>query len=108
LIGKAVILEGVRVKLLTSSALILVSTVYTKIHQIEGLDDKYDEKGDYRSISQVYIDRTVEQLNKDLEINSKSFSIVSLTIEDIMIFDYEGCNICRKKIEEGNSCKNCG
>lgn len=60
MIGKAVILEGVRVKLLTSSALILVSTVYTKIHQIEGIDDKYDEKRDYKSISQVYIDRTIE------------------------------------------------
>jgi hypothetical protein len=60
LIGKAVILEGVRVKLLTSSALILVRTVYTKIHQIEGFDDKYDQKGEYKSISQVYIDRTIE------------------------------------------------
>jgi hypothetical protein len=37
-----------------------VSTVYTKIHQIEGLDDKYDENGDYKSISQVYIDRNIE------------------------------------------------
>jgi hypothetical protein len=34
--GKAVILEGVRVKLLTHSSMVLVSTVYTKLHEIDG------------------------------------------------------------------------
>lgn len=34
LVGKTVIIEGVRVKLLTHSSLVLVSTVYTKIHHV--------------------------------------------------------------------------
>lgn len=32
LVGKAVIVEGVRVKILTHTSMVLVSTVYTKIH----------------------------------------------------------------------------
>ncbi len=32
LVGKAVIIEGVRVKLLTHASMVLVTTVYTKIH----------------------------------------------------------------------------
>lgn len=34
LVGKAVIVEGVRVKLLTQTSMVLVSTVYTKVHEI--------------------------------------------------------------------------
>jgi hypothetical protein len=32
---------------------------------------------------------------------------VTATIEEILIFDYEGCSKCRKKIED-ESCKACG
>ncbi len=32
LVGKTVIVEGVRVKLLTHASMVLVSSVYTKIH----------------------------------------------------------------------------
>lgn len=61
MVGKWVIVEGVRVKLLTQTSMVLVSTVYTKIHEVEGEVEqpKYDPNQTYRSLSQVYAPRTI-------------------------------------------------
>lgn len=62
LLGKPVILEGMRVKLLTNSAMVLVSTVYTKLHEIDGeVENKYDPKENYKMLSQVYNVRTIKE-----------------------------------------------
>jgi hypothetical protein len=58
-------------------------------------------------LSQVYATRSIAELNNDIEANGKSFSIVTAKVDEILIFDYEGCSKCRKKIEEGH-CLSCG
>ena len=109
LLGRWMIVEGMRVKLLTPTSMVLVSTVYTKMHEIEaGVEHKnYGPQNIYRSLSQVYAPRTIAELNHDIEANGKSFSITTATVQDILIFDYEGCSKCRKKIEAG-PCLSCG
>ena len=109
MVGRWMIVEGMRVKLLTHSSIVLVSTVYTKMHEIEaGVGHKnYHPQNTYRSLSQVYAPRTIAELNHDIEANGKSFSITTATVQDVSIFDYEGCSKCRKKIEAG-PCLTCG
>ena len=69
-------------KLLTSSAMVLVSTVYTKLHEIDGeLENKFDPNGAYRLLSQVYNVRTIKESQEDLEANGKSFSIVTASVD---------------------------
>lgn len=68
LVGKWMIVEGVRVKLLTPSSMVLVSTVYTKIHEIDSeVEHKpYDPQTTYKSLSQVYAPRNIAELSKDI------------------------------------------
>lgn len=68
LVGKWVIVEGVRVKLLTQNSMVLVSTVYTKIHEVEGEVEqpRYDPNRNYRCLSQVYAPRSIAELNEDI------------------------------------------
>ena len=55
----------------------------------------------------MYVERSIDELNNDVLANGKSFSIVTAKIEEILIFDYEGCSKCRKKLE-GVPCVSCG
>jgi rRNA maturation endonuclease Nob1 len=55
----------------------------------------------------VYVAKNIEELNNEMKTNAKSFSIITSKIAEILIFDYEGCSKCRKKIEVG-SCLTCG
>lgn len=61
-------MEGVRVKLLTQNSMVLISTVYTKIHEVEGEVEqpKYDPNNHYRCLSQVYAPRSIAELSEDI------------------------------------------
>jgi hypothetical protein len=68
LVGKWMIVEGVRVKLLTPASMVLVSTVYTKIHEMDSAVEHrpYEPQTTYKSLSQLYAPRNIAELSSDI------------------------------------------
>ena len=81
--GKLVCLEGFRVKMLTNNTFVLVSTVFSKHNIMHGKMDseEYNSEQLYPSFSQVYSERTIEQMKSTLKDLTKCFSIVEARIK---------------------------
>jgi hypothetical protein len=108
LLGKWVVFEGFRVKMLTDNTFVLVSTVFSKLH-VQPLKieiEQYQAEKLYPSYSQVYAERTIAQMRETLKDLTKCFSIIQGKIIEATVFDYEGCKVCHKKLE-GSVCSHC-
>jgi hypothetical protein len=102
ILGKKVFLEGVRLKMLTDSSIVLVSTVYTKFTELEEQSVSYRPNIKYEDLSDLYTTKSIVQIEEDLSLLKFSHSIVTCTIKECEIFNYEGCVDCHKKLEDEN------
>jgi hypothetical protein len=88
ILGKKVFLEGVRLKTLNDNSVVLVSTVYTKFTELEEQSVSYKPSIKYEDLSDLYVSKSIVQIQEDLPLLKFSHSIIACSIKECEIFNY--------------------